>query len=180
MEVEDNTQLKLYALGAMLDAAVTAGFVRDALAGVAIAHAMFELPIVQFSQHTRSGGGQWLGEGVATFGLILFFNELIAILWGRAALYSSIPEYLSGHVQLTESLRYPFYRLVIIGTGLAVAALLLLASRNPAIVILAAMLGNVAVGTGETGPFLSIEQVVIARAVAARNPSSASEAVSTL
>jgi predicted MFS family arabinose efflux permease len=33
-------------------------------------------------------------------------------------------------------------------------------------VVLAAMLGNVAVGTGETGPFLSIEQVVIARAAA--------------
>jgi hypothetical protein len=31
-------------------------------------------------------------------------------------------------------------------------------------VVLAAMLGNVAVGTGETGPFLSVEQVVIARA----------------
>jgi branched-chain amino acid transport system permease protein len=62
-----------------------------------------------------------LDQVLATFGLILIFNELIAILWGRAALYSSIPEYLSGHVQLTETLRYPFYRLVIIGIGLAVA-----------------------------------------------------------
>ena len=49
-----------------------------ALAGVAIAHAMFDLPIVQFSQHTRSGGGQWLGEGVATFGLILTILGAIA------------------------------------------------------------------------------------------------------
>src|SRR5262245_55358153 len=45
-----------------------------------------------------------LDQVLATFGLILFFNELIAILWGRAALYSSIPEYLQGHVQLTENL----------------------------------------------------------------------------
>jgi MFS family permease len=46
-----------------------------------------------------------------------------------------------------------------------VSAATLLATRQPWVVVLAAMLGNVAVGTGETGPFLSIEQVVIARAV---------------
>ena len=33
---------------------------------------------------------------LATFGLILFFNELIAILWGRAAIYSTLPAYLTG------------------------------------------------------------------------------------
>ena len=65
-----------------------------------------------------------LDQVLATFGLILIFNELIAILWGRAALYSTIPDYLSGHVQIVEGLRYPFYRLVIIGVGLAVAVLL--------------------------------------------------------
>ncbi len=41
------------------------------LIGVWIAHAMFDLPIWQISQHLRAGPGQWLGEGVATFGLIL-------------------------------------------------------------------------------------------------------------
>jgi len=46
-----------------------------------------------------------------------------------------------------------------------VAATLLLVTREPWLVVLAAMLGNVAVGAGETGPFLSIEQVVLARAV---------------
>jgi branched-chain amino acid transport system permease protein len=65
-----------------------------------------------------------LDQVLATFGLILFFNELIAILWGRAAIYSTIPAYLSGHVQITDNLRYPLYRLVIIGVGLAVAVLL--------------------------------------------------------
>ena len=65
-----------------------------------------------------------LDQVLATFGLILFFNELIAIVWGRAALYSTIPEYLSGHVQIAENLRYPLYRLVIIGVGLVVAVLL--------------------------------------------------------
>lgn len=41
-----------------------------ALAGVAIAHGMFGLPLAQVSDHPRSGGGQWLGEFVATFGLV--------------------------------------------------------------------------------------------------------------
>ena len=39
--------------------------------GVLIAHAMFELPIVQTSAKVRTGSAQWLAEGVATFGLLL-------------------------------------------------------------------------------------------------------------
>jgi MFS family permease len=46
------------------------------------------------------------------------------------------------------------------------AAGLLLASRAPWVVVAAAMLGNLAVGTGETGPFLTLEQVVVSRVVA--------------
>jgi len=65
-----------------------------------------------------------LDQVLATFGLILFFNELVAMLWGRAAIFSTVPDYLSGHVQITEQLRYPLYRLVIIGVGLSVALLL--------------------------------------------------------
>jgi branched-chain amino acid transport system permease protein len=65
-----------------------------------------------------------LDQVLATFGLILFFNELVAILWGRSAIFSTLPEYLEGHIVLTENLRYPLYRLVIIGIGLAVAGLL--------------------------------------------------------
>lgn len=39
--------------------------------GVWIAHLMFDVPIIQSSTHTRTGIGQWTGEAVATFGLIL-------------------------------------------------------------------------------------------------------------
>ncbi len=45
-----------------------------------------------------------------------------------------------------------------------VAALVFLAAREPWLVVLAAMMGNLAVGTGETGPFLTLEQVIVARA----------------
>jgi MFS family permease len=49
--------------------------------------------------------------------------------------------------------------------GLIVAsALLLLASDQPWLIVAAAMIGNLAVGTGETGPFLTLEQVAVTRA----------------
>jgi branched-chain amino acid transport system permease protein len=67
-----------------------------------------------------------LDQVLATFGLILFFNELIAILWGRAAIYTSIPAFLSGHVELAPGLRYPVYRALVIVVGLVVAGLLYL------------------------------------------------------
>jgi glycerol uptake facilitator-like aquaporin len=41
------------------------------IVGVWVAHLMFELPVWQLSLHARSGAGQWLAEGVATFGLLL-------------------------------------------------------------------------------------------------------------
>lgn len=40
-------------------------------AGALLAHAMFGLPLVQSSAHVRAGAAQWLGEFVATFGLLL-------------------------------------------------------------------------------------------------------------
>ncbi|MGH6659484.1 MAG: aquaporin [Sphingomicrobium sp.] len=41
------------------------------LVAVAAVHVMFDLPILQFSARARAGIGQWTGEAVATFGLIL-------------------------------------------------------------------------------------------------------------
>lgn len=40
------------------------------IAGAFLAHAMFELPILQISQTVRSGSGHWIAELVATFGLV--------------------------------------------------------------------------------------------------------------
>ncbi len=39
-------------------------------AGAVLAHAMFELPLLQASRHVRTGAAQWLAEAVATFGLL--------------------------------------------------------------------------------------------------------------
>lgn len=44
--------------------------VAGAIVGVWLAHAMFGLPIVELGTKVRTGAGQWLGEGVATAGLL--------------------------------------------------------------------------------------------------------------
>jgi MFS family permease len=60
-------------------------------------------------------------------------------------------------------------RAALVGLGVLsmLAALLLLVADRPWLVVAGAMLGNVAVGAGETGPFLTVEQVLLARAVEA-------------
>jgi len=44
--------------------------ITGALTGVAVANMMFDLPVFFYSQKARTGAGIWLGEFVATFGLI--------------------------------------------------------------------------------------------------------------
>jgi glycerol uptake facilitator-like aquaporin len=53
--------------------------------GVWSAHFMFDLPVWQVSHHMRTGPGQWLGEGIATFGLVL------TVLGTSQARASSVP-----------------------------------------------------------------------------------------
>ncbi len=42
-----------------------------AMMGAWLAHAMFDLPVLQRSTTARAGTGQWIAEGVATFGVLL-------------------------------------------------------------------------------------------------------------
>ncbi len=49
-----------------------------AIAGVVLAHAMFDLALVQTSTTVRSGVGQWISEGVATFALLLTILGAVA------------------------------------------------------------------------------------------------------
>jgi len=53
-----------------------------AMLGAWLAHAMFDLSILQFSTKLRTGTGQWIAEGVATFGLLLVILRAPA---GRAS-----------------------------------------------------------------------------------------------
>jgi branched-chain amino acid transport system permease protein len=62
-----------------------------------------------------------LDQVIATFGIILFLNHGVKLLWGAAPLTLPMPDLLSGSVVLMEGLIYPVWRLVIIGSGLGVA-----------------------------------------------------------
>lgn len=87
---------------------------------------------------------------------------------------ASVTMTLVGSAILTWAVRRPVERwgartaLLGLGALSVLAAVIFLFARQAAPVVVAAMLANLAVGTGETGPFLSIEQVIIARATTAK------------
>lgn len=62
-------------LGRQLGAATALAYIvvqiLGGAAGAMAAHAMFAEPLLAWSTNARTGGGQWLAEGVATFGLLL-------------------------------------------------------------------------------------------------------------
>lgn len=62
-----------------------------------------------------------LDQVLATFGLVMIVTEAVEIIWGAAPLSVQMPELLSGSVPLIGPLRYPVFRLVVIGAGLATA-----------------------------------------------------------
>ena len=66
-----------------------------------------------------------LSQVLATFALILILNEVVRLVWGSDASLP-MPGALSGPVELFPGLRYPAYRLLIIGVGLFIALVLYL------------------------------------------------------
>jgi len=65
-----------------------------------------------------------MDQVLATFGLILFFNELIRIVWGPEGQSMLVPRALSGHIAILPGVPYPAFRIAIIVVGLLVAILL--------------------------------------------------------
>jgi branched-chain amino acid transport system permease protein len=114
----------LYMLGAFLASTfvqLTGSFVAGvllAIAATAVLGMLLEASILR-TLYARDH----LSQVLATFALILIINELVRLAWGSDAALP-MPAALSGPVELLPGLRYPSYRLVIIGVGLAVALLL--------------------------------------------------------
>ena len=65
-----------------------------------------------------------LDHVLGTFGLLLFFNELVRLIWGPAGMTLSLPSEMLGAVQILPGVYYPVYRLVIMVVTLAVGAAL--------------------------------------------------------
>ncbi len=112
----------LYMIGAYFAAtfaAWTSSFVLGAvlalLATLAVGMALEVVAI------RRLYGRDHLDHVLGTFGLLLFFNELVRLIWGPAGLTLSLPSQMLNAVQILPDLYYPVYRLVIIGVTLGVA-----------------------------------------------------------
>ena len=72
-----------------------------AVAGVLLAHAMFDLTLVQPGTHVRSGAPQWISEAVATFGLLL--TILLGIRHRPTAIPALVASYIFAAYWFTAS-----------------------------------------------------------------------------
>ena len=69
--------------------------------GVVAAHAMFDQPLLQASSKLRDGSGQWLSEGIATFGLLI--TILGTIRHRPASVPASVALYITAAYWFTSS-----------------------------------------------------------------------------
>jgi branched-chain amino acid transport system permease protein len=97
-----------------------------ALAGVAAIAVLVEVLILR--RLYRRGH---LDQVLATFGLILVFNEGVVMLFGRDPIFQTVPAWLSGTVTILPGVPYPAYRLAITAVAIALGvALHLLIARS--------------------------------------------------
>jgi glycerol uptake facilitator-like aquaporin len=75
--------------------------VAGGIVGTMLAHAMFALPLVDASLKTRTGGAQWLAEGVAAFGLVA--TILAGVKFNRAAIPWLVGLYITSAYWFTAS-----------------------------------------------------------------------------
>jgi len=111
----------LYMLGAYFGAAIfarTESFLLGLIAAV-VGAGLVGLLLDRFAL-TKLYERDHLDQVLATFGLILFFNELIRIIWGPSSVFMQVPDALSSTVEIA-GFSYPSYRLAIIAAGVAVA-----------------------------------------------------------
>jgi branched-chain amino acid transport system permease protein len=115
----------LYMLGAYFAAtfvAWTESFVAGAL--LALGATLLVGMAMEVVALRRLYGRDHLDHVLATFGLILFFNELVRMVWGPGGLSLPLPTWLIYPVEILPGLFYPAYRIAIIMTALLVALFL--------------------------------------------------------
>ena len=72
----------------------------------------------------RLYGRDHLDHVLGTFGLILFFDELVRLIWGPGGLSLPVPPWLDRSIEILPGIQYSAYRFAIIVVTLAVAAFL--------------------------------------------------------
>lgn len=112
----------LYMIGAFTCAAVsgvTGSFIAGLLA--ALAAAGVAGAVIEFILMRRLYEREHLDQVLVTFGLILFINEAVTMLWGRTPYFVSAPAWLSGSFEILPGVPYPLYRLAVIAAGIVLA-----------------------------------------------------------
>ncbi len=112
----------MYMLGAFIGATIylwTGSFIAAILLGVPIVAGIGILTEITTLKSLYQR--HHLDQVLATFGLILFFNELVQIVWPLDGLTVPFPSYLSSTVTLFFGIEYSVYRLMIIIAGVIVA-----------------------------------------------------------
>src|SRR5437868_5152747 len=115
----------LYMLGAYFAAtfaALTGSFVAAAV--LALIATLVVGMVLEVVAIRRLYGRDHLDHVLGTFGLILFFNELVRLVWGPGGRNLPLPGWLSTSVEIFPGIYYPTYRFAIIGVALVVAILL--------------------------------------------------------
>jgi branched-chain amino acid transport system permease protein len=117
----------LYMIGAYFAAtfaAWTGSFVLGAV--LALGATLLVGMAVEVIAMRRLYGREHLDHVLGTFGLILFFNELVRLIWGPDGLSLPLPSYLLTPVPILPGITYSAYRLTMIVVTLIVAAFLYL------------------------------------------------------
>ena len=115
----------LYMVGAYFAAtfaAFTGSFVLGAL--LALVGTLLVGMAVEIVVMRRLYGRDHLDHVLATFGLILFFDELVRLIWGPEGMSLPLPSWLNTSVQILPGIQYSAYKFSIIVVTLAVAAFL--------------------------------------------------------
>ena len=114
-----------YMIGAFIGATIAA------ITGSFIAGLILALPlaflvgyIVEVTTLRTLYDRHHLDQVLATFGLILFFDTLLQLIWGPVGVAVILPDYLNGFITLPGDIPIPTIRLLIIAIGLLVAAFL--------------------------------------------------------
>ena len=89
---------------------------------LALAASLFFGLLLEFLVFRHLYDRDHLDQVIATFGIILFLNHAVRVVWGAAPLTLPVPELFTGSIVLMSGLLYPVWRLVIIASGLAIAA----------------------------------------------------------
>jgi branched-chain amino acid transport system permease protein len=127
MQVINLAHGTFYMIGAYVGATVTARTgsfllgITAALPASAAAGMLVEVAVLR-----RLYTKDHLDQVLATFGLIMFFNEMTRIIWGRQPLFMDVPSWLSGSIEILPHVPYPSYRIAVIGVGIMVGLFLYL------------------------------------------------------